>query len=58
MIGTEEEDMYKCEMCGFTFEKPYINQGYEPMPDCFYERFKDVICPYCGSPYFNEMEDE
>ena len=50
--------MYKCEMCGFTFEKPYINQGYEPMPDCFYERFKDVICPYCGSPYFNEIEDE
>ena len=50
--------MYKCKICGSTFEEPYINQGYEPMPDGFHEKYKQVLCPYCGSPYFNEMEDE
>ena len=50
--------MYKCEMCGVEFDYPLIKEGYEPMPDCFYERFRTVpLCPYCGSPYINEFEE-
>lgn len=50
--------MYKCEDCKAEFEYPLIIVGRNPMPDGFSERFKEVLCPYCGSPYFNEMEDE
>lgn len=58
MNGTEEEDMYKCEMCGVEFDRPLTKTGYEPRPDCFYERFKEVLCPVCGQPYFNEIEED
>ena len=50
--------VYKCEDCKAEFEYPLIIDGRNPMPDGFSERFKEVLCPYCGSPYFNEMEDE
>ena len=30
----------------------------EPRPDCFFERFRKVGCPYCGSQYFNELDEE
>lgn len=50
--------MYKCEDCKAEFEYPLIIAGRNPMPDGFSERFKEVLCPYCGSPYFNKMEDE
>ena len=58
MNGTEEEDMYKCEMCGVEFDRPLTKTGYEPRPDCFYERFRTVLCPVCGQPYFNEIEED
>ena len=50
--------MYKCEMCGVEFDRPLAKTGYEPRPDCFYERFKEVLCPVCGQPYFNEIEED
>ena len=51
--------MYKCEMCGVEFDRPLTKTGYEPRPDCFYERFKEeVLCPVCGQPYFNEIEED
>lgn len=49
--------MYKCEICGLLFDDPMVREGYEPRPDCFYERFKEVLCPSCGQPYFNEVEE-
>lgn len=26
--------------------------------DFFFERFRKVGCPYCGSQYFNELDEE
>ena len=48
--------MYKCEMCGAVFDEPLIKEGYEPMPDFFYEPFGEPLCPICGQPYFKEMD--
>lgn len=50
--------MFRCEICALVFDQPTVKQWSEPRPDCFRERFKKVSCPYCGGPYFNEMEDE
>lgn len=49
--------MYRCEICGAVFDRPLINEYYEPRPDCFYERFKQVLCPTCGQAYFNEIKE-
>ena len=40
--------MYRCEICGAVFDRPLVNEYYEPRPDCFYERFKQLLCPVCG----------
>ena len=50
--------MFRCEVCGLVFDRPFVKEYSEPRPDCFRERFKEVSCPYCGGPYFNEFEDE
>ena len=50
--------MYKCEMCGVEFDRPLTKTGYELRQDCFYERFRTVLCPVCGQPYFNEIEED
>lgn len=50
--------MYRCDMCGSVFDRPFVKEYSEPRPDCFRERFKEVSCPYCGGPYFNELEGE
>ena len=50
--------MFKCDICGAVFDRPRIHEGYDPMPDCNYERFKQVLCPVCGQPYFNEIEED
>ena len=50
--------MYRCDMCGAVFDRPLVKEHSDHRPDCFRERFKEVLCPYCGGPYFNELEDE
>ena len=50
--------MFRCEICGLVFDRPTVKEWSEPRPDCFRERFKEVSCPYCGGPHFNELEDE
>ena len=50
--------MYKCDLCGAEFEEPLVLDTTEPRGDCFSERFRRVGCPYCGGPYFNEMDEE
>lgn len=50
--------MFRCEVCGLVFDRPFVKEYSEPRPDCFSERFKEVLCPYCGGPYFNELEGE
>lgn len=49
--------MYRCEICGLVFDRPIVKEWSEPRPDCFRERFKEVLCPGCGHPYFNEVEE-
>lgn len=49
--------MYRCEICGLVFDRPTVKEWSEPRPDCFRERFKEVLCPGCGYPYFNELEE-
>ena len=49
--------MFRCEVCGLVFDRPFVKECSEPRPDCFRERFKEVSCPYCGGPYFNEVEE-
>ena len=48
--------MFRCEVCGLVFDRPFVKEYSEPRPDCFRERFKEVLCPGCGQPYFNEEE--
>jgi rubredoxin len=50
--------MYKCDICGLVFDEPYIKQWSDTRPDCFRERFKQVLCPGCFGPYFDEMVAE
>lgn len=50
--------MYRCEICGAVFDRPLINEYYEPRPDCFYERFKQMLCPICGQAYFDEIKED
>lgn len=50
--------MYRCETCGEEFEAPLVLDRSDPRPDCFFERFRKVGCPYCGSQYFNELDEE
>lgn len=50
--------MFRCEICGLVFERPTVKEWSEPRPDCFLERFKEVLFPGCWQPYFNELEDE
>lgn len=54
----KENTMYHCETCDAEFEAPMILDRSEPRPDCFFERFRKVGCPYCGSQYFNELDEE
>lgn len=49
--------MFRCEVCGLVFDRPFVKEYSEPRPDCFRERFKEVLCPGCGQPYFNELEE-
>lgn len=49
---------FKCEICGLVFDEPYIKKYSDIQPDCFRERFKQVLCPVCFEPYFNELEDD
>ena len=49
--------MFRCEVCGLVFDQPFVKEHSEPRPDCFRERFKEVLCPICGQPYFNELEE-
>ena len=49
--------MSRCEVCGLVFGRPTVKEWSEPRPDCFRERFKEVLCPICGQSYFNELEE-
>ena len=49
--------MFRCEVCGLVFDRPFVKEYSEPRPDCFRERFKEVLCPGCGQPHFNEEEE-
>ena len=51
--------MFRCEVCGLVFDQPFVKEYSEPRPGpgCFRERFKEVLCPGCGQPYFNEEEE-
>ena len=51
--------MFRCEVCGLVFDRPFVKEYSEPRPGpgCFRERFKEVLCPRCGQPYFNELEE-
>lgn len=50
--------MFRCDICGLVFDQPTIKEWSDHRPDCFRERFKEVFCPGCGQPYFNELEDD
>lgn len=50
--------MFKCEICGLVFDRPFIKEESDVRPDCFRERFKIVLCPSCFQPYFNELDEE
>lgn len=50
--------MFRCEMCGAVFDLPLVLNHLDPRPDCFMERFREVQCPYCNGPYFNEFEED
>lgn len=54
----KENTMFHCEICDADFEAPLILDGSDPRPDCFFEQFREVGCPYCGSQYFNEVDEE
>ena len=51
--------MFRCEVCGLVFDRPFVKEYSEPRPGpgCFRERFKEVLCPRCWQPYFNEWEE-
>ena len=51
--------MFRCEVCGLVFDRPFVKEYSETRqgPGCFRERFKEVLCPGCGQPYFNEEEE-
>lgn len=49
--------MFRCDICGLVFDQPTIKEWSDHRPDCFRERFKHVLCPGCGYPYFNELEE-
>ena len=49
--------MFRREVCGLVFDRPFVKEYSDHRPDCFRERFKEVSCPYCGGPYFNELEE-
>ena len=49
--------MYRCDMCGAVCDRPLVQEGSDHRPDCFQERFKEVLFPICGQPYFNELEE-
>ena len=51
--------MFRCEVCGLVFDRPFVKEHSEPRPGpgCFRERLKEVLCPRCGQPYFNELEE-
>ena len=45
-------------MCGAVFDRPLVLDRLDPRPDCFCERFREVMRPYCNGPYFNEFEED
>lgn len=50
--------MYKCDTCESVFDFPRIRTFGEVMDgDGNRERRKEIYCPDCGSPYFEEAED-
>ena len=50
--------MFRCEMCGAVFDRSLVLNHLDPRPDCFMERIREVQCPYCNGPYFNEFEED
>ena len=56
ICGEREKAMYRCELCGREFEAPLVRETTEERPDGFYERFCEVLCPWCGGAYWHEEE--
>lgn len=51
--------MYKCEICETIFDNPLIKDWKEDMDgEGHFEHFKQVVCPICFSPYFDELKKE
>ena len=50
--------MYLCKTCDVPFAEPLVIKYSEPRPDCFYERFKQLLCPVCGQGYFDEIKED
>ena len=50
--------MYRCDMCGAVFDRPLVQEGSDHRPDCFRERFKQLLCPVCGQGYFDEIKED
>lgn len=51
--------MYRCTLCGITFDNYDVNYRRELMPDGFAETICEHICPICGgfSAYSEEVEE-
>lgn len=50
--------MYKCDICGTVFNEPRIRTYNENLDgENGWEKRKEVTCPDCDSPYFEEAED-
>lgn len=49
--------MYQCEICGATFDEPFVCTDRRPDADGFSEILRYEKCPVCGEPYFAEPCD-
>lgn len=48
---------WRCEDCGETFPEPLVKDWWDPRPEGAWERERQVLCPWCGSPYIEEHDE-
>ncbi len=50
--------MYTCDFCRCQFDDPAVRDWREDMDsEGHFEHARQRVCPYCGSPYFEEDEN-
>lgn len=51
--------MYKCEIYDVIFDKPLVKEWKEDIDgEGHFQHFKQVLCPICLNPYFEELDYE